>query len=157
MRRAERVVDVEVAQTCQLLREGVVVLLLLFVKAKVLKQKHVAVLQLRDLLARLRADAVLRERDRTPKQLRQVLGHGSKAVLLDALALRPSQMRREDDTRAVVNRVLNRRQRGTYARVVLDHAVLHRHVEVNADKDALALEVEVFDGKLAHKFLICDF
>ena len=42
-------------------------------------------------------------------------------------------------------RVLDRRQRRPDARVVGDRAALERHVEVDADEDPLALEVDVLD------------
>src|SRR2546423_10002587 len=80
-----------------------------------------------------------------------MLRHWPQAVLLRALALRPSQVRREYDARAVLDRVPDGRQRRADARVVLDPPVFHGHVEVHAHEDALALEVEVFDGKLIHR------
>jgi hypothetical protein len=38
------------------------------------------------------------------------------------------------------------------ARVVGDDGVLERDVEVHADKNAFAFEVEVVDGELGHEF-----
>ena len=55
-------------------------------------------------------------------------------------------MRGEDDARAVLARVAHRRQRRRDARRVGDRAVLQRDVEVDADEDALAGEVELIDG-----------
>ena len=71
-------------------------------------------------------------------------GDRPQAHLRIRLALRPSEVRRQDDdARAVVQCVGDRRQRRGDAGVVADHAVLERHVEVDADEDALAGDVEV--------------
>ncbi len=61
VRRAEGVVDVEVAERGELFGEPVVVLLLLLVEAQVFEQQHVAVIQLRDCRLGLLADTVVRE------------------------------------------------------------------------------------------------
>ena len=50
----------------------------------------------------------------------------------------------------LLERVADGRQRRADARVVADHAVLQRHVEVDADEHALALQVEVADRELRH-------
>ncbi len=62
------------------------------------------------------------------------------------LAFRSPEMRRQDDRGALVERVLDRRQRRADARVVGNRAVLDRHVEVHADEDALAGEIEIRDA-----------
>jgi len=59
---------------------------------------------------------------------------------------------RQDDRRAVVQRVLNRRQRRADARIVADAAVFHRHVEVDPDEHALSFQVEVADGQFHKPF-----
>src|ERR1051325_627469 len=110
-------------------------------EAEVFEQKHVAVLQARDRFFGPRADAIFGERDGLTQQLRKMLGDGTQAVLLYALALRPAQMRSEYDASALLRGVTNRRQRRAHARVVADLPFLHGHVEVNAYKDALALQV----------------
>ena len=89
------------------------------------------------------ADAVGRERDRPAEQLRQAIGDRPQAQLRFDLALRPAEVAGEDDRRALLERVLNGRQRRLDARVVADDAVLERDVEVDADEDALALEIEI--------------
>ena len=60
------------------------------------------------------------------------------------LALRPPEVRAEDELRRVaLEQELERRQRRADPRVVGDAAVLERHVEVDADEDALARDVGV--------------
>jgi hypothetical protein len=56
----------------------------------------------------------------------------------------------EHRRRAGVERELNRRQGGAQSRVVADLSVFQRHVEVDANENALAFEVEVFDRELGH-------
>ena len=59
----------------------------------------------------------------------------------------------EDDGRAAVQRVRDRRQRRLDARVVLDLAVGERDVEIDANEDALALEIQVRDRELHRPFV----
>ena len=62
------------------------------------------------------------------------------------LAVRPTQVREQDDPGAVLAQVLEGRQGGANARVVGHLAVLHRHVEVDADQGGLAAPVHVANG-----------
>ena len=59
-------------------------------------------------------------------------------------------MRSENDFRALLDRIFNRRHRAANARVVLDVPVFNRHVEIHADKNSFSLDVDVFDGFLVH-------
>ncbi len=59
-------------------------------------------------------------------------------------------MRGEDDRRALLERVLDRRQRRADARVVRDRAVLDRHVEVDPDERLLPAQVEIADAPRRH-------
>jgi hypothetical protein len=127
------------------LRKRVVVLLFLRVKAQIFEQQHVAVFKRVNFRPRRLARAVFRKRDFTPQQLREMRGDGAEAVFLHALALRPAQVRSENHARALLRSILNRRQRAAYARIVFHHALLQRHVEVNANENALPFQVEVFD------------
>ena len=67
-----------------------------------------------------------------------MLGNGTKTVFINTLALRPSKMRRENDARALIDRVLNGWKRGGYARVVINLPVFNGNVEIDAHKHALA-------------------
>src|SRR5258707_538172 len=79
-----------------------------------------------------------------------MFGDGTKAVLFHPLTLRPSQMRSQNHPSAVFDCVLDGRDRGVDARVIFDLAVFDGNVEINADEDALALEINILDGKLRH-------
>ena len=99
----------------------------------------------RDHVGGRRPDAVGRERHRPMDELRQVLGDGLERELRIRLALRPAEVRREDDRRAVVERVGDRRQRRADPRVVRDAPVLDRHVEVHAHEHAPVGQGEILD------------
>jgi hypothetical protein len=75
-----------------------------------------------------------------------VFSDRTKTVLLNALAFRAAKMRSQDHTRAVLDRVFNRRQRRSYARVVVNLPLLDGNVEVDTDKNTLSTKLEIFDG-----------
>ena len=87
MRRAERVVDVEVAELAQLFGERAVVLLFAGMKAEILDEQHLARLQRARLLLRLGAHAVVGPLHVGVRQLRQSIAHRLERILLVALAL----------------------------------------------------------------------
>ena len=138
MRGREGVVDVDVAQRGELVDEGRVVLLLLLVEAEVLQQQHVARLEIAHALFGLLADAILGEGDRLAERLRQRLDQRLQRHLGHALAVGPAEMAEHDHLGALVGELLQGRRGALDARGVGHLAVLHRHVEVDADQHALA-------------------
>ena len=80
-----------------------------------------------------------------PRSDARCVGHRLEAVLRIRLSLRPAEVRGEDHRRIAFERVLDRGQRRPHAGVVADHPVLQRDVEVHADEDTLALQIEVPD------------
>ena len=93
-------------------------------------------------------DPVGDEADRFAEQLPEAHGHRHQRVFRLQLALgRPTEVRGDHHRSAVLEAVLQGRQRRTDARVLGDVAgIVLRHVEVGADEDAFAFDVEV--GKL---------
>ncbi len=151
VRGSERVIHVEVRQRRQLRRERRIVLLLLGVEPQVLQQHDLLVcVRLRHGRARRFADAVGGEDHRAPDQLRQARDHWRKAVLGHRLAFRATEVRGENDRGALFEGVPDRRQRCADAGVVANHAVLDGYVEVDADEDTLAGQIEIFDGEFHH-------
>ena len=125
MRRAERVVDVEVAAVGELAREALVVRRLARVEARVLEHGT--------------RSSGRSSRSRAATGRHRVL----RAVLL---GLRPAEVRADADLRrAALEQELERRQRGADARVVGDAAALERHVEVGADEHGLPRDLGVAD------------
>ena len=140
VRGPERVVDVHVGQLRVALGQGCVVLGLALEEAHVLDHHDVALGHVVE---------VGRERDLDAEQLTQTLRGGLERELL-VHALRPPEMREQDEPGGpLLAQLLQGRQRRPDACVVGDLAVLVlRDVEVHADEDALALDVEIV--KRAH-------
>ena len=131
MRRAEGVVDEEVAALGELARELRVVLRLAGVEARVLEH----------------LDPLVRQERAQPPPDR-----------LDPrrriLALRPAEVRADADAgRAPLEQQLERRQRRADARVVGDLPVLERDVQVGADEDGLAARRPRREPSAAASFL----
>src|ERR1044071_1872936 len=142
MRSAERIVDVEVCEACKLLRILRVILLFAFMKANVFEHQRAARLKLVNHRAHFIAYAIGRERYFFSEQLGESFGCWRKRILHIRLALWPAQMRREYQSRAVIERVPDTRKRRAYSIIVRDVAVfVERNVEVNAHEHAFAFEV----------------
>ena len=124
VRRAERVVDVEVAAVGELACVRLVVRGLTRVEARVLEHVHAIVT------------------DERPQRF----GNRGDRVLL-VLALRPPEVRADAHLgRAALEQQPKRRQRRADARVVGDPPVLERHVQIRPDEDDLAVDLCGLDG-----------
>src|SRR5215831_11218449 len=121
-------------------------------KTQVFEQHHTA--SRRSGANRIRrdvADTVVGEHHGHAEELRQAIDERPQAEFRSWLALRASKMARQNySRRALIERVLDRRQRRANARVVADDAVFQRHVEVDANEDALTLQGEIFNRQLRH-------
>src|SRR5215831_15291221 len=84
-----------------------------------------------DRRARRITDAVLGELYRPSKEIRQSGRDRFQRELGVGLAFGPPEMRRENDGRSVLQRVLDGGHRRAYAGVVRDCAILDWHVEVH--------------------------
>ena len=147
VRRREGVVDIDVAELGKLLGEAHVVLFLARVVAKVLQHGHLARLQRIDAAPRLVANAILDEMHlRAAHQLGDLGRDRRKRGLWAPLALGTAEMGEHDHLGAAVHELLDGRQHARDARRVGHFAVLHRHVEIDADEHALAPDVEPIDG-----------
>src|SRR6185436_17543937 len=146
VRRGEGVADEDVAELRQRLGEARVVLLLALMEAQVLKHGDVAGRQGADDLLRHLADAVGREGDGPADELAQLVRHRAQAELRIGTALGPAEVRDDDDLGAAVGQVLEARQQALQPRRIGYLAVAHRHVEIGADKDALAVHIAALGG-----------
>ena len=152
VRGAEGVIHVHVGKLGKRFRKRRIVLLFLGVKAQVFKQRDFGSgVGLGHGLLRWLTDGVGREDHRPLQQLAQVIGDQLQTELRRWLALGSPKMRRQDDRCAVIERVLDRRQRCGDARIVGDRAVLHGYVEVNADEDTLPAKIKILDGEFFHR------
>ena len=123
MRGPERVIHVDLGQRGERAREGRVVLFLLGVEPEVLEQHELRPARRLRRSTRLlapRTDPVGCERHRAPSNVADDCGHRLQAELRAGLALRPAQVRGQDDRGARVERVPDGRQRRGDARVVGD-------------------------------------
>ena len=153
MRRAERVVDVGVAETSERAGEARLLLRLLLprVEAQVLQQQHLTWPERARCPLGRGAHAVVDEGDLLAEPLGQALAHRAQAQLGPRHALRTTEVAHQHHRRAVLERMADRRQCRDDPCVVRDAAVLDRHVEVDAQEDALACQIEVRDAQLGHQ------
>jgi hypothetical protein len=149
---AKGVVDIDIAQLCQLGGHLRVVLGLALVEARVLQHQHLTRLERRRRRFRRRPGRLPDKLDRRADQRRQVVGSDLHAVLGVGAILRAPKMAHQDQRGAVVEQILDRRQRGADAGVVGDGAggLVLRDVEVDAHEGFLALPVYVLDRFLIH-------
>ena len=129
-----------------MLRKPGIVLLFLGVEAQILQQQHLAGRRLHRL--HFGTDAIGRHLHRTSQQLLQPRRHGLQAHLRIRLPLGTPQVRRQNHSRAVLQRVLNGGQRRLNALVAGDFHValivlLQRHIEIHTDEDTLPLQIEI--------------
>src|ERR1051326_2430002 len=127
MRGAKGVVDVDVAKRSKLPREGFVVFLFFGMKAQILEQQDICILQAVNRLLRLWSNTIVREIDRRrrtrtyravdnhlrrryAKQFLKLSIDRPQTVFLCSLTFRPAQVRSQDYLAALINRILNRWQ-----------------------------------------------
>ncbi len=143
VRRRERVIDIEVAERRQLLREAGVVLFLLRVEAQVFQQRHLAGVQCGDDARRLGADAVAGEMHRpAADRPAQRLDQGPQRLRRIG-ALRAAEMRHHDDLGAAADERLDGRREALDAGRVGHLAVPDRYVQIGAQQHPLAGDVEI--------------
>jgi hypothetical protein len=68
-----------------------------------------------------------------------------QTVLLNSLALGPSQMRSQNYARSTIDGILECWQRSSNTSVIGNLAIRKRDIKIDADKDAPAVKVEIFD------------
>ena len=158
MRRPESIVYVEISEARQRTREAVVVLLLLFVKAEVLKENDPPVLHPGDRLLDALSDAVGELLHILAHERREPRRHGVHPERFHDLPLRPSKVAHQDGLPAALDDALDGGEGRRYPGVVGDPAVICQgDVEINADKNALPLQIEVVYRQRGHIFLLFPF
>ena len=145
MRGREGVVDPDVAEFGEFRDEGRIVLLFLFMEAGVLQAQDVAVLHRGHGRGGGLADAVVGKRDRLLDHLRKRFRHGFQRIL-GVASLRPAEMREQDHLAALAGNLGDGRRDALEPGRIADAAVVHGHVEVDAQQHAFALYVDVIEG-----------
>ena len=110
------------------------------VETQILEEGDVTVPQPVDGGLRRVPNGVAREHDGAAEELTQPLRDRREAVLRIRDAIRPAEMRDNDDAGTRMDELVERRERGPDAPVVGDDLTVERHVEVAADDDALPRE-----------------
>ena len=149
MGRGKGIHDVDVAERRVLGGKFRIVLFLSLVEAHVLEDADFARLHLgfRKGFGQLDLKAEI---------LAQALGHGLEGELFGVFALGgPAKVGEHDDAGAFLQRQLQGRQRRADALVVGYLAVLHRDVQIFADNNGLAAEVQIFHRFDGHSFSPC--
>ncbi len=143
VRGAERVVDVHVAQGGQFLRKLRVVFLLFRVIAEVFEQQNFAGFGQHGL--DLGADAIGSHPDGLAQQFREPDGCRSQAHFRIRFALRPSQVAGENQSCAVIERVLNAGQGSlnTFIAGNFFSAGCERDVKIHPHEDSLSFKREI--------------
>ncbi len=139
-----------IAKLGELLREGFVVLFFFGVEAHVFEKEDAAVGEGSAFGFGVGADAIVCEGDWAFQELFEFFCGGREGILGIRATFRPAQMRGEDEASTFLDGEAKSGKSFADARVVGDDAVFERDVEVDADEDALAVEVEIVDGELVH-------
>ncbi len=153
MRRREGIIHIDVAERCELRHEARLVLLFLLVEPGVLQTEDVPRIHRVDRGLGLVADAVLGKRDGPLDDARDRRRDRFER-LLGVMPFRAAEMRKQDHLAAFVGDLGNGVCDAVDARGVGDDAVLHRHVEVDAQEDAFVRHVHVVQRTEGHRFKI---
>ena len=146
---AEGIENENVTIGSELLGDLGVVLLLTLVETDVLENEDLARLDGGDSLGSLLAVSVGDKGNVETRELGELLGDRLKGELrLEASTLGTAEVAHEDDASVVLNEIVDGGQGSLDTGGVANDAILDRHVEVNADENALAVDIDIADGLL---------
>ncbi len=149
MRRREGIVHINIAKFGEGRDKIRLVLFLALMKASVFEQQNLPVFHDRNGALGIRPDAIRREQHDFVQGACQRLQEGRERLRFIA-ASRAAKMRKQNCFAAFFGDFLDRGECGADAGVVGDFTVLHRHVQIDADEDALSLHVCFVEGSEAH-------
>ncbi len=139
------VVDPDVAELGQFRDKGGIVLFLFRVEAGVFQAEDVAILHRGDRLGSGLADAIVSKSNRLLDHLRERRSDRLQR-LLGVATLGPAEMREQDDLAALVGDFRDGRRDALQACRIGDAAILHGHIEVDAEQHALSFDIDVVEG-----------
>ncbi len=148
---AERVVDVHVPECGELPRELGIVGLLARFEADVLEHADVTVTQRIDHALGAVADHVGGEAHIRPEQAAQSGGDRSQPCAVVDPAPGAAEVSDHDHPGASSPECFDGWDRLADPAIVADLAIAHRHVEVLAQQDPLAVHIDVIDGRLGQR------
>ena len=146
MRRAERVVYIKIAERGKLLRESGIVFFFLRMEAKIFKQQHLASGGFHGF--NLGADTIRCHFYGSSQKLLQAPCHGLQTHFGIRLAFGPAQMGGKNQGSAVLECVVNGRERRFDALVAGDFLATRRQrdVEIDANEHPFIFEIEIANG-----------
>src|SRR5262245_28646804 len=152
MRGRKGVIDIDVAERGKLFGEVWIVFLLAVVVTKIFEQSDLTRLERTDATPSLVADAIVDEGHLGAEhELRNLVSNRPQRGVGHRAGFGAPQMRQHNHLRASGQQLLDCRQDALDACRVADDPILYRHIEVDADKHALTLNVEPVDGANAGK------
>jgi len=151
---AECVVDVQVRQVSQRLGELGIVRFLVPVEAEVLEQDQLAGTELADRVVHAGTERVAGHAHRASQQLRQPIRDGLEPEGIVDLALGTAEVAGQNHAGTALQQIADGGQAGANARVVGDPAVIQRDVQVGAQEDPLAGDVDVANRLLLEGSLL---
>ena len=153
VRGSERVVDVDVRECRERVREIRVVSLFASVEAQIFEEQYPPIAEIVDRAAGGLAHAFFAKRDARTQQLGESRCDWPQRKRRYGVPLGSTEMGGDDHPRSRLLQSANRRQRCAQARVVCDGSVLQRHVEIRSNEDALpthAIGEQVVQASYAH-------
>ena len=147
----ESIVHVDVTERGQLLRESRVVGLLARLEANVLEHPDVAVAERLDHAVRAVTDDVRGKAHVGAEQAAQAGRDLAEPRGVIDPSLRPPEVSDHDHASVPGSERLDGRDRLADPAVIADDAVAHRHVQVLAEQDPLAVHVDVVDGRFRQR------
>ncbi len=148
MRRGKGVIDINLAELGQRLGEVGRICFLARVEAQIFEERHRSGLEGGDNPPRRFADAVFGERDPTAAERPPQRGdHRAQRQFRVGPALRPAEMRHDDDRGTVAEQRLDGRGQAFDPGRVGDLAVLDRDVEIGAQQHPLAAHIDIVEGQ----------
>src|ERR1041384_5289035 len=156
MRRAERIVYINVGQIRERVREFRIVRFFARLEAQVLQHRDIAIFHSGDDFVRNVADRVVTKEYRLIDQRVQMIRHRPERVFIDALPFRPSEVRHQNRFCFLLAEIIDGRQRFADPRVVGDFnfipLFLDRDVEIDTHKHAFPANIDISDRKLSHYY-----
>ena len=145
MNDTEPVRHEHIGERSEFLREGLALCLVLArftgVEADVFENGHIAVAEAFDRLLGALANGVRRKRDRRLEKLAQSIHGGLEGELGIRRALGTAEVSGHNDTRALLAKSVDGRQRSTNTAIIRDGRAVERNVEIGAYENALAGEI----------------
>ena len=146
---AEGIENEDVTIGSELLGDLGIVLLLTLIEADVLENEDLARLDGGNGLGGLLTIRVGNKSNVKARELGELLGDRLEGELgLEASALGTAEVAHEDDASVVLDEILDGGKGSLDAGGIAHDAVLDRHIEVNANENAFAVDIDVADGLL---------